>query len=386
MTDFFDAPPERAQQRQRVSRRRSAVRTLRVGLILLMVTAFVTFAGTLAWPYVRDVFIPEKAADYSGEAGQEVLVAIPEGSTGAQMADVLLKAGVVASKEAFIDAFNANPRANSIQPGTYYVKTHISAAQAVATLLDPAARAEYTMTIPEGFTAAAIYEKIANVFKLSVDEVAKQAKDVAAIGLPAEAHGHLEGWLAPGQYIFMPDTTVVQALKQMVDNRVKELEASGIARNLWQRQLTIASLAEKEVNNPDDLPKVARAIENRLNKTLWPEGLLKIDSSVFYGVGKSLDTATSDDYKKDTPYNTYIHPGLPPTPICNPGMAVVNATVNPPAGDWLYWVTVNLDTGETHFSTTLEEHEKYAEQFYEWYAKNRPSQESDNDQQTDGDQ
>ncbi|MCI6573597.1 MAG: endolytic transglycosylase MltG [Actinomycetaceae bacterium] len=374
MTEFFDAPPESTRQSRRSTRGHRIWHTLRVGLVLLVVAAFVTFAGTLAWPHVRDVFIPEKAADYSGTPGKEVLVAIPEGSTGAQMADVLLKAGVVASKQAFVDAFTANPRSNSIQPGTYYLKTHISAADAVTALLDPAARAEYTVTIPEGFTTAAIYEKIANVFKLNVNDVTKQAKDVQAIGLPAEAKGNLEGWLAPGQYIFMPDTSVVQALKQMVANRVKELEASGIARDQWQRQLTIASIAEKEVSNPDDLPKVARTIENRLNEKLWPEGLLKVDSSVLYGLGKSLDTATSEDYKKDTPYNTYIHPGLPPTPICNPGIAVVKATVNPPAGNWLYWVTVNLDTGETHFSTTLDEHEKYAKQFQEWYAKNRPAE------------
>lgn len=374
VSEFFDMPTQRSDQRAHTAQPRTSLRrTLRVGLVLLVVAALVAFAGTLAWPKVKDFFVPEKVADYSGAAGKEVLVAIPEGSTGTDMAQVLLKAQVVASKQAFIEAFTANPRANSIQPGTYYLKTHISGAEAVAMLLDPAARAEYTVTIPEGLTAREIYEKIANVFKLNVNEVIAQAKNTQAIGLPPEAKGNVEGWLAPGQYIFMPDTTVPAALKQMVTNRLKGLEALGLSRGQWERQLIIASIAEKEVNNPADVPKVARVIANRLDKKLWPEGLLRVDSTVLYGLGKSLDAATAEDYKKDTPYNTYLYPGLPPTPICNPGSAVVKATVNPPAGNWLYWVTVNLDTGETHFSTTLEEHNTYVKQFRDWYAKNRPS-------------
>ena len=99
-----------------------------------------------------------------------------------------------------------------------------------------------------------------------------------------------------------------------------------------------------------------------------------MDTTVAYGLNKNGTALTKEDLKVDTPYNSYLHKGLPPTPISNPGMKVVNAVLNPPEGDWLYWVTVNYETGETRFSSSYEEHKKNVEVFREWCEKNKCDQ------------
>ena len=367
MAAFFDEPEQLLDKAQRsASRKRKAKRIALSGFIVLILALIVALVGTVAVKHFMAATEEPEIADYSGAPSEEVVVAIPAGSTGADMGKILKDAGVVASAEAFVQAFDANPRAASIQPGAYYINTHISGKAAVAALLDPASKAEYTVTIPEGERASAIYEKLANVYSLTVAEVTEQAKDTAAIGLPAEAGGNLEGWLAPGQYNFMPDTTVPEALGEMVARRVEELEGTGIARDQWQRQLIIASIAEKEVRLPDDYPKVARVIENRLEQDMP----LQVESTVMYALGKSEIVATKSDLQTESPYNLHVNKGLPPGPICNPNIEVVKATINPPEGDWLFWVTVNPDTGETKFAVTNEEHESYAVEFDQWLEAN----------------
>lgn len=364
MTEFFDGATEPLERPEIIHRRkRKVLRGLKSAIVILAVAILVGFAASFAVSRIHTSTEQTSAAeDYPGPGGEKVLVTIHEGATGADIASLLVEAGVIQSEQPFIDAFLANPRANSIQPGAYYIRSQIPAKEAVAALLDPASKAEYTITIPEGSTADQIYEKYANVYKMKTDEVKNQAEAAKKEILPAEAGGIIEGWLAPGQYNFIPTTTVQDALQAMVNRRIEELEKSGISRDAWQRQLIIASTAEKEVRRAEDYPKVARAIENRLAKDM----LLQMDSTVSYALGKSEVALSAADLKTDTPYNTYIHKGLPPSPICNPGIEVVKATINPPEGDWLFWVTVNLTTGETKFSSTNEEHEKYAEEFRAW--------------------
>ena len=363
MTEFFDeatTPLERPEIMHR--RKRKVLRSLKSAVVVLVVAALVGLAASFAVSRIQASRTETQVMDYPGPGGEKVLISIPEGATGADIASLLVEADVIQSEQPFIEAFLANPRANSIQPGTYYIKSKIPAKDAIAALLDPASKAEYTITIPEGATAAQVYEKYANVYKMTTDEVTNQAEAAAQEILPAEAGGIIEGWLAPGQYNFMPNTSVKDALSEMIDRRIKELEKSGISKDTWERQLIIASIAEKEVRRAEDYPKVSRVIENRLEKDM----LLQMESTTQYALGKSEIVPSEEDLKSDTPYNTHIHKGLPPSPICNPGIDVVTATINPPEGDWLFWVTVNPTTGETKFSSTNEEHEKYSQEFLQW--------------------
>jgi len=153
----------------------------------------------------------------------------------------------------------------------------------------------------------------------------------------------------------------------MTAQTVAVLTEKGVPQDQWATVLNKASLVEREARLPEDRPKVARAIENRLDR----EMKLDVDSSVAYGLGKpgtGLTTADTED--ASNLYNTYRHLGLPPTPIASPGAASIDAVLAPAEGDWIFWVTVNLDTGETLFATTLAEHQENVALLRAWQAEN----------------
>ncbi|WP_124054859.1 endolytic transglycosylase MltG [Arcanobacterium ihumii] len=373
MTDFFsghESEADKRRHRAEIMKRRNR-RRIRTGISLAIVTGLVVFAGVVAWPYVANVFSSSSQEDYSGPGEQAVVITIPKGASGSEIAKIMKEKDIIASESAFVEAFNNNPRSGSIQPGSYSIKKKISGADAVAALLDPASKAEIKVTIPEGFTIKQTKDRLSNVLSLEKAEVEKAMADTNALGLPPEAKGNLEGWIAPLTYTFAPGINAQDALKQMVAKRVKELEGSGIAKDQWERQIIIASIIQREVNWPDYYAQVARVIENRLNDHTQVNGYLQMDSTVMYGVGKTSGIPTNADIQNDNPFNTYKHPGLPAGPISNPSIAVIKATINPPSGNWLYFVTVNLDNGDTKFAATLEEHNKNVQEFRQWYSKNK---------------
>lgn len=385
MGDIFDAfgdeqeTQPRAQHKAKKRRRSSSLRASAVVAILLAIIAGVS---VFAVPKIMDaisgdnplssIFGGEEAADYpAGQAGETVQVTIPAGSNGTDMARILFDADVVASAQAFIDAFNADSGAGSIQPGTYELTTKLPASQAIELLKDHKnQRIDLSITIPEGFTKNQVHERVANVMGVSVDEVDAAAADLEAIGLPAEAGGNVEGWYHPGTERFGPTTPITEILRTFIANRVAELDELGVPADQREAVLTKASILEREVNIPEYYPQVARVIENRLTDTATVVGRLQMDSTVLYGVGKTGGIPTREDLDNDNPYNTYIHQGLPPSPIGQPGIEAIRAVLNPADGDWLFFATVNLQTGETLFAATLEEHNANVAKLRQWIQEN----------------
>lgn len=372
MSELFDEAPTVSKKERRTSARSQYLKRKRrrTSIALFFSVLLVAIATVVAFPFVRDAFTGEEIVDYTGSGSGEVVVEIPEGATGSSMGTILHEAGVVASPEAFIEAFNADGRAASIQPGFYTLAHEMSGQNAVTALLDPARKAEITITIPEGFTKTQVAERVATVLEVDAESVTNVMADAAAIGLPAEANGDPEGWFAPLTYAFGPNVTATDVLKTMVEHRVSDMESLGIDRSQWARTLTIASIVEREVNWPDYYGQVARVIENRLIDKEQVNGRLQMDSTVLYGVGKSGGVPTSADLENDNPYNTYLHPGLPKGPISSPSLDVLQASTNPPAGDWLYFVTVNLESGETLFTSSLAEHNENVARLQQWVAVN----------------
>lgn len=369
MTELFESPaPSRrdARRAQESTRIRKAKRRRGV-LAIVFGIAIIGAALALAWPQISGIFTSEPAPeDYPGPGTGEVVVEIPSGATGADIGRLLEDAGVVRTAEAFSAAFTSNPNSGNIQAGAFVLMLEMKASDAVAALLDPANRAEITITVPEGFIATQVYERIARVMGFAVEDVQAAAADTAAIGLPAEAGGSPEGWFAPATYPFAPSATATDILATMVAQTVTNLQAAGVPQERWQEVLIKASIVEREAT-PEYYGQVARVIENRLTNTAADVGgRLQMDSTVLYGVGQIGGVPTQAQLDTDTPYNTYLNPGLPPTPIGSPGRAAIEAVRNPPEGDWLYFVTVNLDTGETKFASTLEEHLRYVQEFREW--------------------
>jgi len=352
------------------ARRRARSRRIRTSVVVIVVLALLGGGLWFAWTTFRDADTPE-ITDYPGPGSGSVEVTVESGDSGTVIGQKLVANDVVKSLEAFTTAFTQNKAATSIKPGTYTLKQQMRASDAVAALLDDANRSDNTVTVNAGQTVSQVSEKMASVTGFSSDDIAAALTDTAAIGLPEAAGGQVEGWLEPGAYEVSSGDTPTTLFAAMIAARVATLDRLGIAAQDQQTVLTKASILEREMNIDEYLPQVARVIENRLEDTDGEtRGLLQMDSTVLYGVGKTGGVPTQDDLADDNPYNTYLHAGLPPTPISQPSDAALEATLHPADGDWLYFVTVDLDTGETLFAATLDEQQANVEKFTEYCEAN----------------
>lgn len=350
----------RIELEQQRARKRARKRRIRSFFIILLVLSLLGGATYAAWYAIGETGSSTQAEDdYSGEGGETVTITIYEGALGSNIGKELVDKGIVKSMDAFLRAFEANKAASSIRPGTYTLKTRISAADAIAALLDEKNRDENNVTVIPGDTLAQTVQRMKDVTNFNPGDVDAAVQHADALGLPAQAGGNLEGWLAPGTYELSSDETPQSLLKEMVAARVAELEQLKIAPEKWQEILIKASILEREVNIDEYLGKVARVIENRLADPHGEtQGLLQMDSTVAYAVGRTSGVPTAAELATDSPYNTYKVKGLPVGPIATPAVSAIEATLNPEPGTWLYFVTIDLDTGETRFASTIEEHKQ----------------------------
>lgn len=354
-------------ERKRVRRRRRNAK-IRTALILIGVIALIAFCVYLAWGAISRSTTPTaEEIDYPGPGTGSVEFVVNPGDSGAVIGTNLVESGVVKTQEAFLSAWNDNQAAASIMPGTYALKKEMRAVDALSALLDESNRTSNAATVPPGFTQQQIAERLSAIGKFTSEEVEAALNDAEQLGLPPEAEGNAEGWLAPGTYEIHSDDQPVDVLRRMVERTMKTLTDLDVPEDQWHDVLTKASILEMEVNIDEYYPMVARVIENRLTETdASTVGLLNMDSTVNYGLGRTGGIPTYADTETDTPYNTYMHKGLPPTPISSPSQKAIEATLEPAEGDWLYFVTVNLDTGETKFARTPEEHEQNRQELLQW--------------------
>jgi UPF0755 protein len=226
------------------------------------------------------------------------------------------------------------------------------------------------VSIAAGKTAAEVAQILQNsTMKLPAGAAAKALKNPAAQGLPPYAHGNAEGFLYPGTYDVPKDATAATMLKLMTANYAKtaaslDLVNAAKKKNLDPYQAVIvASIIAAETNRQQDYGKVARVIYNRLAAGMK----LQMDSTIHYVVGRDGGVFTTKEQRDDpSPYNTYKHAGLPPTPINSPTRAELSAALNPTPGSWKYFTLVNLETGETAFATTPEEHQANVKKLQTW--------------------
>lgn len=310
-------------------------------------------------------------SDFSGQtANGQVVFEVKPGDTAAQIGRNLKAAGVTASVDAFIEAANANPDSAGIQVGFYNLQKEMKASDALEVLVNPANIVTTTVAVPEGLRVEDIVEVLAKgtPFKKAEFEAALQQTD--QLGLPEYAGGNPEGYLFPATYAFAPTDQPIDMLKKMVARWQQSAEENGLESKAEElgytpgEIMTIASLVQSEGKTPEDMAKIARVIDNRIEN---PDGgggtggLLQIDATVDYALDRPLTVGLTQEEREntDSPYNTYVTPGLPPGPISSPGDAAIQAALNPAEGDWYYYVTVNLATGETKFAETYEEFQEY---------------------------
>ncbi|MGI8675973.1 MAG: endolytic transglycosylase MltG [Nocardioidaceae bacterium] len=298
-------------------------------------------------------------ADYAGEGRGSVTVEIVAGDTATDIAATLVDKDVVASLEAFTDAAADDPDSSSIQPGVYKMRKKMSAAAALGLLIGNSNRVEDLVSIPEGLTTEEITTAITRQTDISAQAVRAVLDRPDSIDLPPYARGQQEGYLFPASYPIGPGTTARQLLAMMTDRfaqAAKDIDLVARAEEAGVNPhdvVTVASLIEAEASRPEDLGKVARVIYNREEAGI----ALQLDSTVHYIAGSKGKVFTTDEQRAiDSPYNTYLYPGLPPGAIGAPGEAALSAALDPTPGRWLYFVTVNPDTGKTLFARTLTGH------------------------------
>lgn len=369
------APAAVATDGSRRSRRAGFERPVRrrskapVVIVSLLVFLGLLGAGVwLAWsnfePQIRELLGIELPNDYEGTGnGVEVLVTIAPGDIGEDVALTLQQEGVTMSFSAFYDLLLADSSIG-FQPGTYALQGEMSAQAALDALLDPANRVENRVTIPEGSVLSTTLELLALGTGLPLEDFEAAIADPTRYGVPADAPS-IEGYLFPATYTFEPGTTAEQVIERLATEMTARLDAAGVAPDDRYRVLTLASIVQREAGSDlDDFGKVARVFANRIDEGM----LLQSDATVHYGTQNFDSVFTTDAERADASnlYNTYANPGLPVGPIGAPGDDAIRAAAAPPEGPWLYFVTVNLATGETVFSETLAQHETAVRQLQEW--------------------
>jgi UPF0755 protein len=336
--------------------------------MLMSGLAVIALLGFGAWAGLRPVIASfNQPTDYPGPGTGQVQVVVPDGASGQAIGQVLQTDGVVLSVKGFVQAYSNNPRSSSIQPGTYRLRRQMTSAAAIDALLTDTNRLLDRVTIKEGARAADLPKLIAAKTEISEGDLQAALKDPAAIGLPPEAQGDPEGWLFPATYDVQPNTTATTLLHDMVAKTVAILDAKGVKPADRRTVLVKASLVQAEAKHPQDFGKIARVFDNRLKIGMK----LQLDTTVHYATGDFKVATTLKETQVNSPYNTYLHAGLPPGPIDNPGETAIDAVLDPTPGKWLYFVAVNPDTGLTKYAETPGQFAAIKQEYENW-AKAHP--------------
>lgn len=355
--------------------------------VLVVVVVAALLVGSRLWHTMFPV------DDYTGSGNQDLVIQIQSGDSTTAIGETLHSHDVVATVRAFVAAAHGNARISAIQPGYYRLRTHIPAAVAVTRLCDPNNRIG-RLVIPEGRQLDDTTDMATNAVTPGILTLISRASCVdldgdvrcvpvanlrtaagtaalAALSVPSWAteavtklgddHRRIEGLIAPGTFDVNPAASAQKILATLIIASSAQYAQAGLldtarAANLSAYDvLVVASLVQGE-SKPPDFPKVARVIYNRLQA----RHSLELDSTVNYPLDRREVATTDADRAHPTPWNTYLIPGLPATPICCPGVDALSAAERPEPGDWLYFVTIDTQ-GTTLFTKDYQQHLKNIE-------------------------
>jgi UPF0755 protein len=286
--------------------------------------------------------------------GAPTRVIIPRGASFGQATDSLARNGLVGSPKLFrlYGRFTGGDR--KVKPGTYLLK-HGTPWSDIISALNGGHGLVNTVTVPEGYTVSQITPLLARTLKVPADSVAAAVSDTALLARLDLPNKTLEGYLFPDTYAFPIGTTARQAVREMVysfERRWRpEWDSSAVNMSINRNDLvTMASIVEREARLPEERPVIAAVYYNRLKRGM----LLQADPTVQYALGHHVGRVLYKDLTIDSPYNTYVHKGLPPGPVASPGVASLIAAANPANVPYLYFVASR--DGHHEFRMTLEQH------------------------------
>ena len=383
----FDAVPDsqakesEAEHRERPVRKGRPKRKKGEGLLgipnilvtfvwLALILAIGVTAGRMLWVCASDVLA-------FGREDQVVTITIYESDTMDDIIEKLYSNGLIRYRSLFQLYASISDAEEDIQPGIYDLNTRYDYHALVNSMSPSSSRSVVELTIPEGYTCQ-------QIFALLEENRVCTAVDIGAYAVDGELDDYwflenvergseycLEGFLFPDTYQFYQNSSPREALEKMLDNfevrfneemraQIETLNANVTGGGYTVREVVIvASLIEREAAAPSEAAAIAGVIYNRLFRWGDTPAYLNIDAALVYAQGGDNQTV---DTTLDSPYNTYTHVGLTPTPIANPGLSSLEAALNPETHDYYYYV-LNPSTGMHQFSTTYEEHEAYRAQF-----------------------
>ncbi len=347
-------------------------------LIKFIKALIVVVAAVMLVMIVKD-YIKDYKADYNKEykgtyhrEGTEVVVNVPEGSGIKDVAKILYEKGLIKYRNAFVDRYQESEYSGKLKAGTYTLNTGMNTLEMIEVMC-PAiddSGIVVKLVIPEGFTIDMIAARCAEEKVCTKEEFISAVNSVTSTDFEflqdvpngAPVKYKLEGYLFPATYDIYKDTTATQLVGMMLqafrnyytDDMRAKAEALGL--NSFE-VLTRASMIEREAKLDKERPVIAGVINNRLDAGM----LLQIDSTALYAITDGMynkEVVTYDDIEVDSPYNTYVYEGLPCGPICNPGIACINAVLEPEDNTYLYYHVIDEETGEHIFTETAEEHEQ----------------------------
>ena len=356
------ATPVPKARSKKVRRRRRLV------ALLLTLTVFVA-AVAVGAQFLKPLLGMDKVSDYPGPGTGSVTITVAPGSGPKLVATNLQSQHVIADADTFVAAFTA--AGGELSPGDFTFKTQMKTSDAVNVLLGKDSSKVMYFALSAGLRIGESLDAISKGSGIPLSDLKALSDSPAQFGVPAPAK-NLEGFLAPGEYRFPLGTSAKDILQKLVTATTDELKAQGVTDPAKQYQtITVASIVQAE-GGQADYGNVAGAIYNRLKPgNTETNGLIQSDATVTYGLGtKTFHLTDAQKADKSNPYNTYANVGLPVGPIGSPGKTAIDAAAKPTANNYLYWVTINLDTKETKFSSTLAEHLKYVDQYNAWCAAN----------------
>lgn len=301
---------------------------------------------------------------------RDVTFIIPEGSGAFDVATILVENQIITDSDAFIKALTKQGADSQIKAGAYSMHTGTSIDAVIAQLIQGPNSTEHQVTIPEGKTIPQTAAIIEEGLGVSADEFVEQASaskyaaDYSFLGLASESGSSLEGYLFGKTYDFagkeITADTIIRAMLDQYAAEVDTLDFASARAKIKERYkvemsdydiIKMASIIEREAVTEDDRPLVASVFYNRLN-----EGMrLQSDATMMYVTGGEV---TAEDLKQDSPYNTYLVDGFPPTPICSPSIEAIQAALEPADTDYLYFLIIENENYSNHsFSKTYEEHQ-----------------------------
>ncbi len=366
--DPWDAPGEVVAV-ERVRRQTRVVRWV-AWVAGVVVIALILAAGVVGWWYVRRINPP-------GDPGAPITFTVEPDDTVDSIADRLLELEVIVDAGVF-RWYVDRQGGLELTPGYYQVRPGDHLGNLLGQLRTPPARTFTRVTFPEGFTVAQMATRLGDaVDPMDADDfLAAAAAPAVEPSLRPPGVDSLEGLLFPDTYEVSNGESEAQVIERMIAlmervARQEELEAGAarLGRTPYEI-LIIASMIEREAKLPEDRAKISAVIHNRLSPFIGMP--LQIDATLYYG--QDPDTPFSQLRQIDSPYNTYLYQGLPPTPIANPGRASIQAALNPapapPPTDpvcrdlpdptsgcfLLFYVLADEDGGHA-FAVTLEQHE-----------------------------